>query len=66
MPGFLIEVKAEKDCSEQKLEELAQTALNQIEDREYDTEMVSKGVAQIFKLGVAFSGKDVRIVTKIV
>lgn len=66
LPGFLIEVKAEKDCSEQKLEELAQTALNQIEDREYDTEMVSKGVAQIFKLGVAFSGKDVRIVTKIV
>lgn len=61
LPGFLIEVKAEKDCSAQKLEELSQVALKQIEDREYDTEMRSKGVMRIFKFGIAFSGKDVKI-----
>ena len=57
----MIEVKAEKDCSAQKLEELSQVALKQIEDREYDTEMRSKGVMRIFKFGIAFSGKDVKI-----
>ena len=61
LPGFLIEVKAEKDCSAQKLEELSQVALKQIEDREYDTEMLSKGVMRIFKFGIAFCGKDVKI-----
>ncbi len=61
MPGFLIEVKAEKRCSEQKLEDLSQIALKQIEDREYGIEMLSKGIMKIFKFGIAFSGKEVQI-----
>ena len=61
LPGFLIEVKAEKDCSAQKLEELSQVALKQIEDRKYDTEMLSQGITTIFKFGIAFSGKEVKI-----
>ena len=61
LPGFLIEVKAEKDCSTQKLEELSQVALKQIEDRKYDIEMISEGVETIFKFGIAFSGKEVKI-----
>lgn len=61
LPGFLIEVKAEKNCSEQKLIELSQTALRQIINRKYDTDMLSKGVSTIFKFGIAFSGKDVQI-----
>ena len=61
LPGFLIEVKAEKDCSAQQLEELSQVALKQIEDRKYDTEMISEGITTIFKFGIAFSGKEVRI-----
>lgn len=61
LPGFLIEVKAKKDCSSHKLEELSRVALEQIIDRQYDTEMSSKGITQIIKYGIAFSGKDVRI-----
>ncbi len=61
LPGFLIEVKAEKDCSKENLAKLAQTALQQIIDRKYDIEMQQKGVATIFKYGIAFSGKNVEI-----
>lgn len=60
-PGVLIELKAEKDCSEEKLKALSQAALQQIHDKQYATEMTAKGVQQIFKFGVAFSGKNVQI-----
>ena len=60
-PGVLIELKAEKDCSQEKLKELSQTALQQIHNRKYDTDMLSKGINTIFKYGVAFSGKNVEI-----
>lgn len=61
MPGILIELKVEKKCSEQELKELSQEALNQIADKQYDAEMIAKGVRKIFKYGVAFSGKQVQI-----
>ena len=61
LPGILIELKASKECNEDKLESLAQTALQQIEDRHYDTEMKNHGIANIIKFGVAFSGKKVSI-----
>lgn len=60
-PGILIELKAEKDCSEDKLKELSKAALQQIYDRKYDAEMDAKGITKIFKYGVAFSGKKVEI-----
>ena len=60
-PGVLIELKAEKDCSEEKLNALSQAALQQIHDKQYATEMTAKGVHQILKFGVAFSGKNVQI-----
>ena len=60
-PGFLIEIKAEKDCSEEQLQALAQTALRQINDRSYSTEMQALGIGSIIKYGLAFSGKNVRI-----
>ena len=61
LPGVLIELKAGKDCSEQKLDELADVALAQINDRQYSVEMASQGVKTILKYGLAFSGKDVRV-----
>ena len=60
-PGVLIELKAEKGCSDDKLKELSQIALQQIYDRKYDAEMDAKGITTIFKYGVAFSGKKVEI-----
>lgn len=61
MPGILIELKAARKLSGDKLKQLSETALAQIEDRKYDTDMTSKGVKTIFKYGVAFSGKQVEI-----
>ena len=61
MPGVLIELKAAKDCPEDELKALSETALKQINDRKYDTELTTKGVKNIFKYGVAFSGKKVQI-----
>lgn len=61
MPGILIELKAAKDCSDDELKMLSETALKQIDDRKYDTELTAKGVKNVFRYGVAFSGKRVRI-----
>lgn len=61
LPGFLIEVKAAKHYSLDKLEELSQIALEQITKQKYDTDMRAKGVSKVFKFGIAFSGKDVKI-----
>lgn len=61
LPGIIIELKAEKNCNENELQELAKTALKQINDKKYDTEMKLKGVKTIYKYGVAFSGKHVAV-----
>ena len=60
-PGFLFELKAEKDRTRDELKTLAQNALRQIADNKYDTEMLAHGVSTIVKYGVAFSGKNVEI-----
>ena len=61
LPGIIIELKAEKNCNENELQELAKTALKQINDKKYDTELKSKGAKTIYKYGVAFSGKHVAV-----
>ena len=63
MPGILIELKAARNLSKDKLRKLAQTALEQIKVRKYDTDMAAKGIKTILKYGVAFSGKQVEIAT---
>lgn len=61
LPGILIELKSVKDCSETSLKKLADTALAQIESNNYDTELLSHGITDTLKYGVAFSGKKVVI-----
>lgn len=61
LPGILIELKAAKDCPEDELKELSEKALAQIDARKYETELTVKGVRNILKYGVAFSGKRVQI-----
>jgi len=61
LPGILIELKAEKNCSDEQLKKLSKVALKQIIDRKYDAEMKSEGIKTIYKYGVAFSGKKVEI-----
>ena len=64
LPGLIIELKSAKNCSEGELNELATTALKQINDKKYDTELKSSGVNNIIKYGVAFSGKNVAVVSE--
>ena len=61
LPGILIELKAAKDCPEDELKELSEKAPAQIDSRKYETELTVKGVRNILKYGVAFSGKRVQI-----
>ena len=62
LPGILIELKAEKNCGEDTRKKLADTALRQINEKKYDTELTTAGVKTIYKYGVAFSGKKVEVV----
>ena len=61
LPGILIELKAEKSCTEDQLKTLSQTALQQIISKKYDAELTAAGIETIYKYGVAFSGKKVEI-----
>lgn len=63
-PGILLEIKYGDNCSAEKLQKLASEALNQMNERRYDTEMKTRGIALVFKYGVAFSGKSVEICTE--
>ena len=36
-------------------------ALNQIEDKKYDTTLKSRGIDNIIKLAIVFNGKEVHI-----
>ena len=61
LPGILIELKAEKNCTQSQLEELAQKALRQIDKRKYSAELQAVHAPAVIKLGIAFSGKKARI-----
>lgn len=63
-PGIIMELKSETGLNEEELRALSAEALNQINDKRYDTEMRSDGVESILKLGIAFSGKKVKIKTE--
>lgn len=61
LPGIIIELKAEKNGTEESLKQLSETALKQIQEKQYDTELRAAGVEVIYKYGVAFCGKRVEI-----
>ncbi|MCF0122599.1 MAG: AAA family ATPase [Ruminiclostridium sp.] len=62
LPGILIEIKHRKDCQPEQLNELAAEGISQINRKQYDAELRSRGVKTAVKYGVAFSGKNVAIV----
>ena len=61
LPGIMMELKAGKNCKDEELEDLAKSALDQINERMYYVEMSGQGVQGILKYGIAFSGKKVCI-----
>ncbi|MBR2214290.1 MAG: AAA family ATPase [Selenomonadaceae bacterium] len=57
-PGVILELKAAKGITaEEELMPLAEEALKQIDDKEYIAELTEQGVKEIWRCGVAFSGK---------
>ena len=63
-PGIVIELKWKRDLDAKDLEILAEKALMQIDTNRYDSDMNQEGIKDILKLGIAFSGKNVRVRTK--
>ena len=63
-PGVIIEFKVYDEEDEQSLKETAQAALTQIEEKQYATALLAKGIPEdkIYKYGFAFEGKNVLIV----
>lgn len=57
IPGFIFEFKHTKDINVD-LDSLANSALKQIEDMKYDTELKDFGVEDIVKIGIAFRQKS--------
>lgn len=57
MPGFIFEFKHTKD-EHTDLSALADSALQQIEAKKYDTELRDNGVSSIIRIGIAFRGKS--------
>ena len=57
IPGFIFEFKHTKDINVD-LDSLAHSALKQIEDMKYDTELNDFGVEDIVKIGIAFRQKS--------
>lgn len=64
LPGILIELKVGKEYPVSDLKELAETAIRQIEEKHYESELRAKGVDTIVKYGVAFCGKNVEVIIK--
>ena len=58
-PGYIFEFKVAN--SEEELESYAEEGFEQIEKKEYDTEMINRGVAEINYIGLAFYKKKLKM-----
>ena len=60
--AYLMEFKISK--TKKGMEERAQKALKQIDEKKYDTKLKARGIKNILKIGVAFYGKEVKVIFK--
>ena len=63
MPGILMEFKAVSVSEKDKLSELAEEALVQTKDKNYQRDLEDRGKSDIVRYGIAFSGKNVEVRT---
>lgn len=58
-----MEFKVFDERKEKGLEDTAERALEQIEERDYEADLVASGIerTRIYKLGFAFEGKEVLV-----
>ena len=60
--AYLMEFKISK--TKKGMEESAEKALKQIDEKKYDTKLRARGIKNILKIGIAFYGKEVKVVFK--
>ena len=60
--AYLMEFKISK--TKKGMEESAEKALKQIDEKKYDTKLKARGIKNILKIGIAFYGKEVKVVYK--
>ena len=60
--AYLMEFKISK--TKKGMEEKAEKALKQIDEKKYDTKLKARGIKNILKIGIAFYGKEVKVVFK--
>ena len=60
--AYLMEFKISK--TEKGMSTKAQEALKQIDEKKYDTRLKARGIKNILKIGIAFYGKSVKVVSK--
>ncbi|MCD7744073.1 MAG: ATP-binding protein [Lachnospiraceae bacterium] len=59
--GIVIEFKVFDPKKEETLEDTAKRALQQIEEKKYETDLKARGIGKVRKYGFAFRGKEVLI-----
>ena len=64
-PAIIIELKYQKNVTDDKLNALAHQALSQINLLRYDSEFKQYGFEKVLKYAIAFSGKKVNVVSEI-
>ena len=57
--GIILELKAAKE--NESLDDVAQKALKQIDEKKYIEEMKSRGIKQSIKIGIGFLGKAFKL-----
>ena len=60
--AYLMEFKISK--TKKGMEESAEKALKQIDEKKYDTKLRARGIKNILKIGIAFYGKEVKVTYK--
>ena len=64
LPGIIIEIKVSKKEDGQELHKSAESALRQIEEKKYRFQMEQDGISPVLTYGIAFCGKQVKIIKK--
>ena len=59
--GYVMEFKTVDIEDNETVESAVATALAQIEEKKYETELIARGIKNYKKLAIVFSGKDVVI-----